>query len=79
MTVVFLSKDDFLGKLKSCILKCRSNGDVFLNIIAGPKSSELFNEMLRKDHRVDSITINKHTIFTIDELRIQVTKVDGYV
>jgi len=79
MVVAILSKDNFLKKLGLIIKECRSKQDNYLCLVFSENFYDEFFSILKSDHRVASMTINKNTIFLIEEMRVELKKIDGYV
>jgi hypothetical protein len=79
MTIALLNKDNLLKKIGGCIKKCRQQKIELLTLLTPPGIYMEICETLKNHHKVGRIRFGSKTIFIIEEMRIEVRKIDGYV
>mgnify|MGYP006405199905 CR=1 FL=1 len=79
MTIALLNKDNLLKKIGGCIKECRKNKVELLTILTPPGIYMNVCETLKNHHKVDRVRFGSQTVFIIEEMKIEVRKIDGYV
>ena len=79
MTIALLNKDNFIKKLGACIKKARAKNDVIISLITPPGIYDEIHEMMKNHHKIDSARIGKVQMYLVEEMRIEINKIDGYV
>lgn len=79
MTVAIINEDDILRRIAACIKECRVKGNTLLSLIVTDGFFPKLDKILSDSPIVDSLTSNGIKIYLIEEMRIELIKIDHYV
>ena len=79
MTVAIINEDDILKRIGACIKECRGQQDNMLSLIVTDSFYGKLNEILSSSKIVNSITSNGVKVYLIEEMRLNIIKIDHYV